>query len=118
MKIEQEAVKLYHVDGSLIAEWAGENLINSFMKKMPALVIVYADARTNSEEKEKFWFNEAFYLTRPNEGNLLDLVKQDIIVVDVRMHLRENGSVRNHGTAFRIDERFWNLCFGNREKLI
>ena len=118
VKIEQEAVKLYHVDGSLIAEWAGENLINSFMKKMPALVIVYADARTNSEEKEEFWFNEAFYLTQPNEGNLLDLVKQDIIVVDVRMHLRENGSVRNHGTAFRIDERFWNLCFGNREKLI
>ena len=61
VKIEQEAVKLYHVDGSLIAEWAGENLINSFMKKMPALVIVYADARTNSEEKEEFWFNEAFY---------------------------------------------------------
>ncbi|MCY4569879.1 MAG: MvaI/BcnI family restriction endonuclease [Candidatus Poribacteria bacterium] len=118
VKIEQEAVKLYHVDGSLIAEWAGENLINSFMKKMPALVIVYADARTNSEEKEEFWFNEAFYLTQPNEDNLLDLVKQDIIIVDVRMHLKENGAVRNHGTAFRIDERFWNLCFGNREKLI
>ena len=118
VKIEQESVKLYHVDGSLIAEWAGENLINSFMNKMPALVIVYADTRINSEEKEEFWFNEAFYLTQPNEGNLLDLVKQDIIVIDVRMHLKENGSVRNHGTAFRIDERFWNLCFGNREKLI
>ncbi|MCY3552573.1 MAG: MvaI/BcnI family restriction endonuclease [Candidatus Poribacteria bacterium] len=118
VKVEQEAVRLYHVDGSLGAEWAGENLINSFMKKMPALVIVYADTRINSEEKEEFWFNEAFYLTQPNEDNLLDLIKQDIIVVDVRMHLKESGSVRNHGTAFRIDERFWNLCFGNREKLI
>jgi len=31
--------------------------------------------------------------------------------------MRENGSVRNHGTGFRIDERFLNLCFGNREKI-
>ena len=118
VKVEQEAVRLYHVDGSLVAEWAGENLINSFMEKMPALVIVYANTRINSEETEEFWFNEAFYLTQPNEDNLLDLIKQDIVVVDVRMHLKENGSVRNHGTAFRINERFWNLCFGNRETLI
>ena len=118
VKIEQEAVRLYHVNGSVVAEWAGENLINSFVEKMPTPVIVYADTRINSEEREEFWFNEAFYLTQLNEDNLLDLIKQDIVVVDVRMHLKENGSVRNHGTAFRIDERFWNLCFGNRKKLI
>ena len=45
VKIEQEAVKLYHVDGSLVAQWIGGDLINSFMRKMPALVIVYADTR-------------------------------------------------------------------------
>ena len=118
VKVEQETVRLYHVDGSLIAEWTGDNLINSFMKKMPSLVIVYADTRINSDEKEEFWFNEAFYLTQPNEDNLLDLIKKDIIIVDVRMHLKKNKAVRNHGTGFRIDEKFLNLCFGSREKLI
>ena len=118
VKVEQETVRLYHVDGLLIAEWTGGNLINSFMKKMPSLVIVYADTRINSDEKEEFWFNEAFYLTQPNEDNLLDLIKKDIIIVDVRMHLKENKAVRNHGTGFRIDEKFLSLCFGSREKLI
>lgn len=85
---------------------------------MPALLIVNADTRINSDRKEEFWFNEAYLLTKPDEENLLDLIKKDIIIVDVRMHLRENRVVRNHGTSFRIDERFWNLCFGEREKLI
>ena len=85
---------------------------------MPDLIIVNADTRVNSDRREEFWFNEAYLLTDPNENNLLDLIKQNIIIVDVRMHLRENRIVRNHGTGFRIDERFWNLCFSKREKLI
>ena len=85
---------------------------------MPALIVVNADSRMNSDGKEEFWFNEAYYLTQPNEDNLLDLIKKDIIIVDVRMHLKENKVVRNHGTGFRIDEKFLNLCFSNREKLI
>lgn len=118
VKVEDENVRLYHLDGSLVAEWLGECLIDTFRKKMPALAIVNADTRMNSDGKEEFWFNEAYYLTQPNEYNLLDLIKKDIIIVDVRMHLKENKVVRNHGTGFRIDERFLNLCFSSRERLI
>ena len=118
VKVEQESVKLYHLDRNLIAEWPGERLVDTFKKKMPILVIVHADTRTNSDGKEEFWFNEAYYLTQPNEDNLLDLITKDIIIVDVRMHLKENKAVRNHGTGFRIDEKFLNLCFSSREKLI
>lgn len=118
VKIEQDNVRLYHLDGNLIAEWKGETLIDTFRDKMPALVVVNADTRINSEGKEEFWFNKAFYLTQPNESDLLELIRQDIIIVDVRMHLKGNKAVRNHGTGFRIEERFLNLCFSNRESLI
>ena len=118
VNVEQEKVQLYHVDGTLVAEWSAERLIDRFKSKMPALVLVNADTRINSERKEEFWYKEAYLLTDPNADNLLDLIKKDIIIVDVRMHLRPGRVVRNHGTGFRIDEQFWNLCFGNREKLI
>ena len=118
LKIEEDTVRLYHVDNTLVAEWLGDVLINTFRGKMPALVVVNADTRVNSDKKEEFWFNEAYFLTNPDEDNFLDLIKKDIVVVDVRMHLRENDSVRNHGTGFRIEERFLNLCFGHREKII
>ena len=118
LKVEEEAIRLYHVNNTLIAEWPGEILIDTFRTKMPALVVVYAETRINSDNKEEFWFNEAYFLTNPDEDNFLDLIKKDIVIVDVRMHLRSNGTVRNHGTGFRIDERFLNQCFGNRERLI
>ena len=118
VKVEQDAVGLYHVAGNLVAEWRGERLIDRFRSKMPALIIVNADTRVNSDRKEEFWYKEAYLLTDPNEDSFLDLIKKDIIIVDVRMHLRENRVVRNHGTGFRIDEKFLNLCFSSREKLI
>lgn len=118
LKVEEEAIRLYHVNNTLIAEWPGEILIDTFRTKMPALAVVYAETRINSDNKEEFWFNEAYFLTNPDEDNFLDLIKKDIVIVDVRMHLRNNGTVRNHGTGFRIDERFLNQCFGNRERLI
>ncbi len=118
LKVEDENLRLYHVDGTLIAEWSISNIIETFRKKMPALVVVMADSRLNSEEKEEFFFDEAYYLVNPDADNFIHLLKQNIIVVDVRMHLKENGAVRNHGTAFRIDERYLYLCFERKERLI
>ena len=118
LTVEQDAVRLYHVDRTLVAEWSGERLIDRFRNKMPALIIVNAESRINSDRKEEFWYKEAYLLTEPDEDNFLDLIKKNIVIVDVRMHLRENRVVRNHGTGFRIDERFLNLCFSSREKLI
>ena len=111
-------VRLYHVDQTLVAQWPGDGLIDTFTQKMPALVVVYADTRVNSNQKEEFWFNEAYLLTNPDEDNFLDLIRKDIVVIDVRMHLRENGAVRNHGTGFRIEEKFLNFCFGRREEIL
>ena len=118
LSVEAESVGLYHVDNTLVAQWPGENLIDTFRKKMSALVVVFADTRVNSNLKEEFWFNEAYFLTNPDQDNFLDFIKKDIVVVDVRMHLKENSSVRNHGTGFRIEQRFLNLCFGSREQII
>jgi hypothetical protein len=117
IRIEDEYVRLYHVDGTLIAQWLGEGLARSFGEKMPALVAVFADTRINSDDNEEFWFNEAYLLKQPDASNILELIRNDTIVVDIRMHINDKGSVRNHGTGFRIDENFLRLCFVSREKL-
>ena len=118
LRIVGDGIWLRHVNGASIAQWSGQTLIRRFAEKMPALVFVQADARENSSNREEFWFDEAHLLTNPNVHNFLDLIGNDRIRIDLRMHLRPNGSVRNHGTGFRIDERYLSLCFGNRERLI
>ena len=119
LSVHDTTLNLNHVDGTLVAEWKISNLIETFEKKMPVLVIVFADTRINSNEKEEFWYNEAYFLEHPDVDNFIHLIKNDKIIVDIRMHLKNNNStVRNHGTAFRIDEQFLYLCFGKKERLI
>jgi len=115
LKIENDKLRLYHVDKTLIAEWNINDLVKTFREKMPAVVVVMADTRINSEEKEEFYFNEAYFLKNSDINNFIDLIKKDIII---GMHLKKNGTVRNHGTAFRIDEKYLYLCFADKERLI
>ena len=58
-------------------------LIKLSWYKMPSLIIVNADTRMNSDRKEEFWYKEAYLLTEPDEDNFLDLIKKDIIIIDV-----------------------------------
>jgi len=118
LEVTENNLILNHVDGTLIAEWKINNLIKAFKEKMPALIVVFADTRINSEEKEEFYFNEAYFLKNPDIDNFIDLLKKDLIIVDIRMHIKKNSAVRNHGTAFRIDEKFLYLSFSKKVKLV
>ena len=118
LKVEEKNLLLNHVDGTFIAEWKINNLVKAFKEKMPALIVVFADTRINSEEKEEFNFNEAYFLKNPDIDNFIDLLKKDLIIVDIRMHIKKNNAVRNHGTAFRIDEKFLYLSFSKKVKLV
>ncbi|MCD6171629.1 MAG: hypothetical protein J7J36_04355 [Thermoplasmata archaeon] len=118
LKVDGKKLRLYHINNTLIAEWDIKDLVETFRKKMPALVVVIADTRINSEEREEFYFNEAHLLKNPDINNFIHLLKKDIIIVDIRMHIKKNGAVRNHGTAFRIDEKYLYLCFADKERLI
>ena len=115
---DDQGLVLRHTDGSVIATWPANRLLEAFKDKMPALAVVYADSRINSDNKEEFWFNECHILTDPNIHNFMDLIKQNLIVVDLRMHIKSDGAVRNHGTAFRIDGRFLSLCFADKEQIV
>lgn len=112
------SLQMYHKDGTLVAEWQADNLVETFKKKMPALVIVQAETRLNSDEKEEFHYNEAHLLSEPSSKKLLNMIVKDEILVDVRMHINLRGTVRNHGTAFRTNENKLMNCFTNKEKII
>ncbi|MDI6721146.1 MAG: MvaI/BcnI family restriction endonuclease [Candidatus Aenigmarchaeota archaeon] len=63
--------------------------------------MVFAD-RQKKGESEYFHYNEAYYFTNFDENAFFKLVQSGRIVVDLRMHIKPSGAVRNHGTAFRI----------------
>ena len=108
-----DSFELRHEDGKRIAKWSWNVIEERFKKKMPYLVLVVADTKTNSQREEEFYYQSAILLSKPNKQSFLDLIQCGYIAVDIRMHLR-----RNHGTAFRIAECHLDLCFDAKETLI
>ena len=94
-----------------------ESLAKKFADKLPALVYVLADSKI-VRGKELFHFNEAYLLSGFDFELFKKMVKKDFIVVDFRMFYKPNGSVRNHGTGFRVKINQLYNCFSKKERLI
>jgi len=97
--------------------WDMETLREKFNKKLPALVYVLADSKM-VKDKEYFHFNEAYFLYGFDFELFKKMVKKDFIAVDFRMHYRPDGSVRNHGTGFRLKINKRYNCFEKKIRLI
>ena len=100
--ITDNSIQLKHVDGTLIAEWFFENLVERFKQKIPALLFVTADV----EERigvEYFHYIRAQLLRGTSKEILISQFKEENILLDLRLY--DKGTrARNHGTGFRCYE--------------
>jgi len=110
-------VSLIDETGNLLATWDVFVMVGKLMSKLSRVLFVIADRRYNADGGEEFFYNEAHILTDPIARNFINAFKAGKVGIDLRMHLKENGTVRNRGTAFRIKERdLWDL-YSNIRKL-
>lgn len=103
-------VSLIDDNGNLLATWDVFVMVGKLMSKLSRVLFVIADRRFNENNEEEFLYNEAYILADPIPRNFINAFKSGKVGIDLRMHLKENGSVRNRGTAFRINEvDLWDL---------
>jgi len=117
LSVEKDKIKVKGKSKRLNIFWDIESLRNKFEEKLPALVYVLADTKIIGGV-EYFHFNEAYLLEDFDFELFKKRVRADDMVVDFRMYYRPNGSVRNHGTGFRVKIRKIDDCFSKRTKLI
>ena len=117
LSVEKDKIKVKGKNKRINIFWNMESVKDKFNKKLPALVYVLADTKI-IKEAEHFHFNEAYLLEDFDFELFKKRVRNDDIVVDFRMYYRPNGSVRNHGTAFRVKIKKLDDCFSKRTKLI
>ena len=112
-------VHLLHHSGALLATWSIYTIVGKFISKLERLLVVLADSQTNEiSGGEEFLFNEAYLLENPLPDNFLTAFENSQIAIDLRMHLKTSGVVRNHGTAFRIKERDIIDLYADRRKIL
>ena len=90
--------------GDVLATWDVYVIVGKFMVKFSRLLLIIADRKTE-QNVEYFHYNEAYLLIDPSPRSFIKAIKKSLIGIDIRMHLKENGVVRNRGTAFRIKEK-------------
>jgi len=117
LKVEKDKVRVVGKDKRLNIYWDINDLRKKFEAKIPALVYALADSK-EINGIENFHFNQAYFLEGFDFEHFTNMVKKDAIVVDFRMHYRPNGSVRNHGTGFRVKIKQLYNCFDTKVELL
>lgn len=115
--VSKDKIRVQGKNRRLNIYWDMNSLQKKFEDKLPALIYVLADTKLINE-KEYFHYNEAYLLRGFNFDLFKRMVKKDQILVEFRMYYRQNGSVRNHGTGFRIKIRKLYDCFDSKIRLI
>jgi hypothetical protein len=100
--ITDEEIQLRHIDGTIIAVWNINNLVDRFNQKIPALLFITAEVEV-IDGVEWFHYIRAQLLRGTSKEILLSQFKEENIVIDLRLH--DKGTrARNHGTGFRCYE--------------
>jgi len=115
---KKNLIILKHKDSDFnFAEWSTYVLAGKFMTKMDRIILCIADNK-DIEGKEHFHFIEAVLLEHPTPEKFLEAFNKSEMLLDIRMHLKESGAVRNHGTGFRISEKNLMLLYSKNKQLI
>lgn len=117
LDVESSAITVCH-DDETIATYPFSTLRESFTKKLPNMLLVYAET-DEIDGREHFWYNDAYFLTDFNPSVFASLVKSGVVETDLRMHISHSDRIRNRGTAWRVkDISDLSNAFDTRKKIL
>ena len=101
-EIEKEASKLWMTfEGQRVARWSFDVLEKRLTEKHTETVFVSASVRGEGKQ-EAFHYQQVLWCREPSVDRFLELLAEGDVLLELRMHLKETGSVRNHGSCFRV----------------
>ncbi len=101
----------------ILASWDLFHIVGKFVTKFERLLLVHADAQ-RGKYGEEFHFNQAQLLSEPSATTFRNSFLARKAFIDIRMHLKSSGAVRNHGTGFRVYEHNLPSLFGRVQNLL
>ena len=104
LTIDHEGRKLeLNYRGKSVAFWTFDILQGRLKEKLSETAFVGAETRGSGRD-EKFHYDSVLFCQEPSIESLVALIRSRESMVEMRMHIREDGSARNHGTAFRVHQ--------------
>tara|TARA_R100001015_G_scaffold13879_1_gene6290 strand:- start:111 stop:800 length:690 start_codon:yes stop_codon:yes gene_type:complete len=100
----------------IIVRWDWCKLVEVFGNKFPNCIKVLADGK-KIKGINYFHYNEAYLFKGTTKEKFRQLIEDDVISIDFRLYTQYNKgkSIRNRGTAFRIDHEDMDKLFVKTE---
>jgi hypothetical protein len=117
VEVEKDRVNLIHYLDEIVAYWLEEDLKEAFERKLKNLLLIKAESRGKGKDEE-FWYNEGYLLNGFSFENFKNLIKEGIILIDIRIGQYPNGKTHDHGTGFRIFLNNLDLCYENKIRVL
>ena len=113
----EKSLELVSDDGTRVAFWEKDKLGDAFNKKYKNTLIYVKAKSRNKGKNEEFLFCEAYELSGFDYDGLINLLKEGIVKIDIRIGQYSDGRVHDHGTAFRIHPQYLEKLFKKKKKI-
>jgi hypothetical protein len=118
LSVDQEQQKVFlEKKGTAIGFWRFETLETRLTEKLTETVFVSADVQRERTGEELFHYSGVQYCHRPSVDRFVELIEDGKAWVEFRMHLKPDGSSRDHGCEFRVSEKLLSRLFDRTEQL-
>lgn len=115
---EKDKLEIFHKEFGVTCYFKFSELVKAVKTKMyENLLLVLADKEKEVEE-ESFHYTEAYLFSDFDENNFEKLLIDGKIVWEFRMHLKESGFARDHGSGLRISRKHLGDLFKKEEKIL
>jgi hypothetical protein len=104
LRVNDTAISVLHESGEIIGDWVFEILAKRFAEKFGERWILVSAESKFVDNKEYFKYKAARVLGGAKPEMLAKYFADGDMQLDLRLHLKPTGSVRNHGTGIRMRE--------------
>ncbi|MBI5073162.1 hypothetical protein HZA99_05055 [Candidatus Woesearchaeota archaeon] len=102
----EEKINIVHERDGNIWYYSLNDIFAKLHKKLADNLLVVIAESKEEKDGEYLHYKRAYFLSNLSEEKFIQLLREGKFVIEFRMHLKPTGIVRNHGTGFRLNERY------------
>ena len=112
ISVEPEIVAIKNINDTSFAfpYWSHDEILTSFLSKLRRLIFIMGQT-----QDRMVLFEKAYIFEEPRAMLIINAVRDGIIAIDFDMKIRADGTIRNHGTKFRIKADDLQLLYVKQE---
>jgi len=109
---------IIHKTFGVVCYFNFSDLISAIKTKLYENLLLVLAEREHRGDDEYFHYVEATLFSDFDEENFKELLNEGKIVWEFRMHLKESGFARDHGSGLRISRKYLGRLFEREEQIL